>query len=388
MANQARLSVHERDRRYAAIREQLRDCGADCAIVAATNLLYLTNGVPGERHGLLPTEQLPLTVALHDRNFVDLTDEARAEITGWVEDVRPGNDAAPLIERVRELHLDHGTIGLTDVAIGFGGMSHGICSELKAAFPDAKFIDVSDAFANVRTLKSEEEIAMLEQADAVLQAGIDAVCELVRPAMLGARAVHEAIRGMWDAGGDLDATIGFSCWPIPRRNHVLQHLTLTRRIEPGDAGIITGFAKAANYTGHGDQTIFFGPLRPLHEEMFRALETVRAAVLREVRHGAESAQLIAAYEQACRETGYRVSTQSQIHQYGIEHHEHPGAAFRKAGSRRDYFTLHRGMVYSICPAITAPDSDDIVIGGASLVVTPTSYRDLGARRLQPIVIQG
>src|ERR1051326_4234732 len=246
MAIQTRLSVQERDRRYEAIRDQLQDQGADCAIMGATNLLYLTNGIPGERHGLLPAADLPLTVALHDRNFVDLTDDARVEITGWVEDVRPGNDARPLIERIRELRLERGTIGLADAGIGFGGMSHGICTELQTAFPEAKFIDVTDAFANVRALKSDEEIAMLEQADEVFQAGIDAVCEIVRPGMLGARAVHECIRGMWDAGGDLDATIGFSCWTLPHRNHVLQHLTMNRRIEPGDAGIITGFAKAAN----------------------------------------------------------------------------------------------------------------------------------------------
>jgi Xaa-Pro aminopeptidase len=388
MANQARLSVQERDRRYEAIRDQLRDRGADCAIVGATNLLYLTNGIAGERHGLLPTEDLPPTVALHDRNFVDLTDDARAEITSWVEDLRPGNDARPLIERIRELRLERGTIGITDMGIGFGGFSHGIYAELQAAFPEVKFIDVTDAFTNVRALKSNEEIAMLEQADDVFQAGIDAVCEMVRPGMLGARAVHEAIRGMWDAGGDLDAMIGFSCWPLPQRNHVLQHLTMSRRIEPGDAGIITGFAKAANYTGHGDQTVFFGQLSPLHEEMFRALEAVRTAILQEVRHGAENAQLTDAYKKACLETGFRVSTQSQIHQYGIEHHEHPGAAFRLGSGGRDDFMLHAGMVYSICPAITAPDGEDIAIGGASVVVTMTGYRDLGAQRLQPLVIEG
>ncbi|HEY3116635.1 MAG TPA: hypothetical protein VGK54_07840, partial [Chloroflexota bacterium] len=81
-------------------------------------------------------------------------------------------------------------------------------------------------------------------------------------------------------------------------------------------------------------------------------------------------------------------TQSQIHQYGIEHHEHPGAAFRLGSGGRDDFMLHAGMVYSICPAITAPDGEDIAIGGASVVVTMTGYRDLGAQRLQPLVIEG
>src|SRR5438552_2671305 len=106
MHEPARLSIPERDRRHAAVRGQLRELGADCAIMDATNLQYLTNGIPGERHGVLPAaDDQPFTVALHDRNFVDLTPEARTEISAWVEDLRPGNEARPLIERIRELHL-------------------------------------------------------------------------------------------------------------------------------------------------------------------------------------------------------------------------------------------------------------------------------------------
>ena len=51
-----RLSVQERDRRYAAIRERLRESGVDCAIVRGGNLFYLSNGVKGELFGILPTD--------------------------------------------------------------------------------------------------------------------------------------------------------------------------------------------------------------------------------------------------------------------------------------------------------------------------------------------
>src|SRR5437899_2465891 len=102
-----RLSLNERDRRYAALRAQLRDRGVDCAIVATGNLFYLTNGVPGERHALLPTNGEPPTVAVHDRNVVDLPPEARRDTQGWVPDQRPGNNAAPILDRVRELRLEN-----------------------------------------------------------------------------------------------------------------------------------------------------------------------------------------------------------------------------------------------------------------------------------------
>ena len=49
-----KLSLKERDRRYAAIREKLKEQGVDCVIVKDSNLFYLTNGLVGERYGLLP----------------------------------------------------------------------------------------------------------------------------------------------------------------------------------------------------------------------------------------------------------------------------------------------------------------------------------------------
>lgn len=375
------LSIVERDRRYALLREHLRDRGVDCAIAASSNLFYLTNGVLGERHGLLPTEELPPTVAVHDRNLVDLPPEALGEMQGWVDDIRPGNDASPLGDRIRELHLERGVIGLTDSTIGYGGMSHGICTQLQAAYPSARFIDVSDVFANVRTLKSVDELTMIERANRIFDAGIDAVCRLARPGMLGARVVHEGIMAMWAAGADLNSTLGFSCWPVPRRNHVLSHLTLSRRIEPGDVGILTGLAFYGRYAGHSDQEICFGAPKPLHREMFEAVTFVRDAVLNEVKPGATHGQLVAAYRQACQQSGFRPSSQSQIHQYGTDVPEFPGPAFAAAGVAGD-FVLHSGMVYSISPAVLAPEGEDTVIGGTSLAVTHGGYRELGNRRVE------
>ena len=59
------LSLAERDRRYSAIRERLTERGVDCVIVTGSNLFYISNGLPGERTGLLPTQNLPATVCLN-----------------------------------------------------------------------------------------------------------------------------------------------------------------------------------------------------------------------------------------------------------------------------------------------------------------------------------
>ncbi|HYY87600.1 MAG TPA: hypothetical protein VFA49_02295, partial [Chloroflexota bacterium] len=51
----APLSLGERDRRYARLRADLNERGVDATIAFGSDLFYLTNGLPGERVGLLPT---------------------------------------------------------------------------------------------------------------------------------------------------------------------------------------------------------------------------------------------------------------------------------------------------------------------------------------------
>jgi Xaa-Pro aminopeptidase len=380
------LSVGERDRRYSLLRARLRAREVDCVVVGGSSLFYLTNGVPGERHGLFPTDSWPPTVAIHDRNVVDLPPEALEEIQAWISDIRPGNDASPLIDRIRELQLARGVIGLVDSTKGFGGLSHGICVSLQEAFPSARFVDVSDVFAAARAIKSDEEIRLIGQANTVFDAAIEAVVRVARPGMTGRRVVQQAIGAMWEAGGDERSTVNLSCWPSPQRNHVLSQLSLSRTIEPGDAAILTGFAYQAGYGGHGDQQICFGPPSQLHREMFDALLGVRATVLRVVKPGATQHGLVAAYRAACKETGFEPSTQSQIHQYGIDVPEYPGPLFATTTADVD-FTLHPGMVYSIAPALQTLDGHDTVIGGGSLVVTESGHRELGSRPMELLCIE-
>ena len=111
-----------------------------------------------------------------------------------------------------------------------------------------------------------------------------------------------------------------------------------------------------------------------------ALRRVRAAVLSVVRPGATQSDLVTAYRHACAETEFEPSTQSQIHQYGIDVPEYPGPLFASAESPGD-IVLHPGMVYSIAPALQTNGGRDTVIGGGSLVVTESGYRELAPEPL-------
>jgi len=388
-ATRPQLSVGERDRRYAAIRQRLQERGVSCALVSGTNLFYLSNGISGEKYGLLPAEAgLPATVVINGRHLADIPAEVIIDSQDWISDVRPGNDAKQLIERVKELRLDSTSIGV--VASDF---NQTLYAQLQSALPNAKLVDVGSMFADVRTTKSEEEVTLLDQANHVFDTAVAAVARNARPGMLGAEVVQEGIKAMWAVGGDLDSVVNFGA--EPRQNPVLAELCLTRRIQPGDIGTLTAHAEYGHYAGHSDQEISFGEPKPMHREMFDAVCQVRDTVLKAVKPGATQRDLIDTYEKACRETGFRSSLHSQIHQYGIDVPEFPGPAFTvqdggngaPAGrfGRAGNFVLAPGMIYSISPTLVAPHSEDLLLGGTSLVVTDGGYRELGNRKVEMLI---
>jgi Xaa-Pro dipeptidase len=381
------LSTSERDRRYAILREALRDRGVDCAIVCASNLFYVTNGILGERLGLLPTEPLPPTVTLHWRNLVDIPPEALADIQRWIEDLRQGNDASAMVERIRELRLENGVIGLGLAnVLGQGGLAHNFYAELEAAFPSARFVDVSDIFLNVRAIKSDEEVALIEQANALFDIAVREVCKHVRPGMLGVKVIHEGTRAMWDAGGDLNSTLVASHGRTAVRQHVVQELSLDRPIQPGNVAILTGLARYGGYAGHSDQEIVFGPPSSLQREMIEAVRFLSDSVLKQVRPGAKNSDLSAAYRDAIAETGFRPTGATDLHPYGLDVPERPSHEGAPWNDRTDY-ELRPGMVYSISPAVIAPN-DDVMIGGTSVVVTSDGHRPLGDRRIELLSVEG
>ena len=382
-----KLSVKERDRRYAAIRERLREKGVDCAIVRGSNLFYLSNGVKGELFGILPADDKPLAVIVNRRHLIDISPRVLLDAQDWVTDLKPGFDASAVVEKLKELQLDKGTIGLA------GGIDYRFYNRLQSTLSGAKIADVSDIFTDVRTIKSEEENAMIDRANRIFDAAIKRVHEVARPGMTGKQVVQEGIRAMWEAGGDLESTLSFNFGPVPAQNPILADLCMTRKIEKGDIGTLTAHAHYCGYAGHSDQEISFGAPKPVHQEMFKAVIAIREAVLKQVRDGATQRDLIDAYQKACKESGFKSSPHSQIHQYGIDVPEFPGLAYRIADTKPEAgglggagnFVLKSGMIYSISPTVVGNEGKDTLLGGTSLIVTESGYRNHGERKVEMLV---
>jgi Xaa-Pro aminopeptidase len=382
------FSLRERDLRYRVLRERLAERGVDAAIVSESNLLYLSNGLPGEMFGLLPTRNdTVFTGVLMWRYLADIPTSIILEAQDWVTDIRSGRDASPLIERLKELKLESGTVGFA------GPVSHKIHEQISSALPSIKLTDVSDVFDNVRTIKSEEELAVLDHANRIFDAAVERVRVVCRPGMLGRHVIQEGRKAMWEAGGDLESTFSFNFGKLAAQNPLLAELCLDRRIEAGDIGAMTAHCHFRHYGGHTDQVVVFGEPSAHHAAMFDAVKHVRREVLKHLRAGVTQRELFDAYEKACGETGFDTSPHAQMHQYGIDIPEFPGPQFRLKDSKGGKglggggnFTLTSGMVYSISPTLVDGKTGEALLGGGSLAVTDNGYRDLGMVRPVEMVV--
>jgi hypothetical protein len=49
------------------------------------------------------------------------------------------------------------------------------------------------------------------------------------------------------------------------------------------------------------------------------------------------------------------------------------------------FVLKSGMIYSISPTVVSNESRDTLLGGTSLIVTESGYRNHGERKVEMLV---
>jgi len=171
------FSEAEYRRRYSVVTDEMKKAGLDCLLVygaislggndtGQVNAQYLSNfaGV-GSTYVVLPAEGTPslhIGVPLHAQNARDIS---------FIQDVRGGAHLEFTVgERLKELKMETGTIGIVGP-----GVTHFMPSTipyehylfLTNTFPKAQLRNVSEWYEAIRSIKSAEEIKLVEKAAAL-----------------------------------------------------------------------------------------------------------------------------------------------------------------------------------------------------------------------------
>ena len=185
-----RFSLAERDRRWTAVRKRMAEEGID-VIVTPNNtghsthfqantrwLTHVGGGSDADIAAIFPLEG-EVTIAA-------TTAQLRWPLVQtWVTDCREAgrNYGAVIVQRLKELNPR--VIGIAGLSRGTrtpeGTILHGSYQQIRDAFPSAEIRDTMELLAELRYVKSGEEIAFLARSKELIDDGTEAMIASARP---------------------------------------------------------------------------------------------------------------------------------------------------------------------------------------------------------------
>ncbi|MFQ5895947.1 MAG: M24 family metallopeptidase [Nitrospinota bacterium] len=378
-----RFSREEMARRHGLARRLMEEEGLSALLLfglGGTNRrgqadLYYLSGYRDFNHAylILPREGEPtLFVGLYNHLH-------NARALSVFPDVRHGGYGPPqaVAERLEELGLGASRIGLVGVNPRFRIiLPYDHLVYLRERFPEAGWVDVSARFRALRLVKSEEEIAWLQEGARLSDLALEALVEVARPGisefeLAGRMAAAYLARG----GEQLVHMVTATSMADPRTPLPWQNAT-RRRVEAGDV-ILTELSAA--YCGYAGQvlrpfTVGAGPTAEYRALFEVALETYEA-MARAMRAGASAGEVLEAAEIIPRR-GYRIYD-SLAHGFGVDLLQPslgiPGSAYAPPPAD---FRYGENMVMVIQPnPITADGRRGVQLGDLG-VVTREGFRSL------------
>jgi Xaa-Pro dipeptidase len=354
------FSPYEVARRYAALREKMRQHGLECAIVPGGpshwsfggGMLWLTGH--WEWHGVacyvvVPLEGEPTLVYGMGGTH---TEAVRRETAGAITDVRHsrgGRFGEVMAERIRELGLERGRIGLLEIDPRFGDyLPVNQYDALRTGLPQAELVFTRGLMHELLLIHSQEEIECIRRAAHLCDRAMEALVERARPGVKEYQLRAAATHAVLDGGGDVDFMI-IGSTPMDRPMMVFGNpRPSARELRDGDIVMMELAAGYRGYTAQIGSPVCIGepptPVRRFFDDVVlagfermvetigpdRSLEDARAAGRFFRDHGAQS---------------------RPIHLHGID--------------------LVTASPHVFTDRVESEDSDDVLQPGMVLVVEPT-----------------
>lgn len=389
------LSLQERDRRYRRVRQEMTHRGIDYLILPATNARweqlqadsrYLTS-IGGFATEVLTIFPLEGKVTAYVFNRAEWWKKAQ----NWVEDVRDGRNrwAENVIERLKELGFKSGTLGISGLA-GFLRAPDGIVpyttvKKLQEAFPAAKIENATEILQEVRAVKSEEEISLLERSAEIIERMVDTMVDHARPGVTEQELYGSMISTMLKNGGELPTLFFLSAGPEISNS---SFVPTGRVIQKGDRIINEIEAKYGGYAAQAVRPMVLGNSQPDYQAMVELSSACFKEILDRMRPGITFGALFDTYTKTVEHFGKdRYSwNHPMMHARGLGD-DGPALLGDEDLERFRRIELQAGMVFILKPLVRALAGKGRASIGDTVVVTETGARRLGERELKLIMVE-
>lgn len=230
---------------------------------------------------------------------------------------------------------------------------------LEEAFPDVEFVDIAGPTMWLRTIKSDEEIALIREGTATADLGGGAVVSAIgegvpeyEVALAGTQAMVRHIAARFPSSELKDTWVWFQSGPNTDGAH---NAVTSRRMEKGDILSLNCFPMIAGYYTALERTLFLDHASDEHLRIWEVNCAVHRRGLELLKPGARCGDIATELNDIYRShglLGYR--SFGYGHSFGVMSHYYG----REAGVelREDVNTvLQPGMVVSMEPMLSIPE---------------------------------
>jgi Xaa-Pro aminopeptidase len=379
-----RFSKEEYARRFREIRKRMQEKGIDVLILYGdsgsnnsnhANIKYVSNYQdPVSSYVVFPREGEP---SLHISNRLYLPHAKLMSIFPRTDavDYNPGGSVE---SRIRELGLEKGTIGLVGLrGILYGSLPFGPVDHWHKAFTSASFVDATDLLAEVRLIKSREELTWFRKGAALTDMAFEALGKKGKAGMTDFQlAAIIANSYMPKGGGPKLIFIGSTSMSRPHLIFPCQFPS-HRKVGKGDIILTELSADYEMYAGQAHRPITVGvPPTPVYQKMFEVAVEAYTRILKALKPGATHVEIKKAAS-VIQDEGF-TTFDATLHGWGLLI-EPPRLDIDAVLIRRplNEFVVQEGMLLVIQPNVVTQDGKRGLQVGNLVEITPT-----GARALQ------
>jgi Xaa-Pro aminopeptidase len=388
-----RFSIAERDRRWRAVRALMRGQNLDVIVTPQNsghsadyqaNTRYLTHCGGGE-------PDLAAVFPLEGEVTAIATSAAPRwpTVQDWVTDVREArrNYGRAIVERLKELNLERGRIGITGLGevegtrTPEGTIFYGTWKQIRNAFPNAELVDATAILDEVRYVKSEEEIGALAKSAEINELAIRAEVEAARVGVKDWEVWAAMHYAMTRNGSELPVHCFWVSGKNPKRTLTRPSMRLLDR---GDVIINEIEASWIGYRAQAVQPVFVETISPVQSELIQVQREIFNRIMESLKPGVTVGELAdlskRTAERAAPKSGPAAGARGDLTMHG-----------RGAGDDGPIITPHarnpkqlgvamrENMVFICKPSAISADGEYTCQWGDTVVVTKSGGQRLGKR---------
>ena len=374
-----RLHAYRLSRARQALKSS--ECGA-LLLFDVNNIRYVTSTKIGEwerdkltRFALLAGDSEPVlwdfgSAAVHHRLYCDWmpVENFRAGMTGMRGTVPP---SAGLMKRhAEEIKAILTQAGVADMPLGLDLIEPGMWLELERV--GLKLVDGQQVMLDAREIKSIDEIALLNQAAAMVDGVYHMIWEELKPGVRENDIVAKANKMLYEMGSDdveaINAISGERCNPHP-------HNFTDRLIRPGDQAFFDILQAYMGYRTCYYRTFNVGRATPAQHDAYKTCREWLDKAIELIRPGQTTDKVAAVWPKA-EEFGFPDEMAAfglQFgHGLGLALHERP--IISRLVSLEEPMEIKTGMVFALETYCPAADGYSAARIEEEVVVTDTGCR--------------